>query len=277
MLRETEFKVENLQRPLIDIDITHSNSWVGITGYLKNQSFRYPKIPFGTHIHFGDKYYNLPKELINPIVRSINEETALVLGANKQYDENDQKNAWIINSAGELKTDLSTASAVENVVITKDFIVVTYFDESACYGEGLEVYDFEGKLLFGYEELFGKESVDVSDCYAAAFVKENQIIFCPYTEFPLVLFDIETKTQQVWATPDTVHGFHAITKLNDKIYFHRTYNLELEGYDFGIYEWQIGSKEAQKISEYQSYFVRGLPDGRFIARTDLGYTIISLQ
>lgn len=277
MIQETEFKIENLQRTLIDIDVTHSDSWVGITGYLENEYTRQPKIPFGSHIHFGDKSYNLPRELRNPLVRSINEDAALVLGASKQYDEKDDKNAWIVNSYGELKVDFSTASAVENVVITKDFIVVTYFDQTACYGEGIEVYDFAGKLLFGYEELFAKESVAVSDCYAAAFVKENQIIFCPYTEFPLVLFDIETKTQEVWETPAAVHGFHAITKLADKIYFHRTYKLELEGYDFGIYEWQIGSKEVQKVGEYLNYYVRGLANGRFIAQTDLGYTIISLQ
>jgi hypothetical protein len=279
MLRETEFVIKNLQRPLIDIDvdITHSNSWVCVTGYLENDFERLPKIPFGSHIHFGDKFYSLPKELRNPFIRSINKETALVIGASKQYNEDDQRNAWIINSAGNVETVFSTDSAIENIVITKDFIVVTYFDEAACYGDGVEVYDFEGKFLFGYEGLFGKESVDVSDCYATSFVKENQIIFCPYTEFPIVLFDIEAKTQQVWETPEIVHGFHAITKHGERIYFHRTYNLELEGYDFGIYEWQIGSKEAQKIGEHGSYSARGLPNGRFISHTDSGYTIISLQ
>lgn len=275
MLQETEVKIENLQRPLIDIDITHSDSWVCITGYLEN--VRHPKVPFGSHIHFGDKSYNLPKELRNPFVRSINEETALVWGVSKRYDESDQRNAWIINSAGELKTVFSTNNAVENIVITKDFIVLTYFDETACYAEGLEVYDFEGKLLLGYEALFGKEAVAIYDCYAASLVEGNQIIFCPYDEFPLVLFDVECKAQQVWDTPTTIHGFHAITKLNEKVYFHLAYRLELEGYDNGIYEWQIGSKVARKIGEYESYSVRGLPNGRFLSHTDSGYTIISLQ
>ncbi|MDQ6786076.1 MAG: hypothetical protein M3033_04570 [Acidobacteriota bacterium] len=272
MFQETEFIIENLQRPLIDIDINQSNSWVGITGYLESSHKSIPKFPFGTHIHFSDKSYDLPKELRNPLVRSINEKSALVLGASKQYDETDKTNVWIINSSGKVKIGFCTNGAVENVVITKDFIVVTYFDESACYGEGLEVYDFEGKLLFGYEELFGKESVEIFDCYASALVKENQIVFCPYTEFPLVLFDIEAKTQQVWKTPGIVRGFSAITKLDDKIYFHHSYKDK-----FGIYEWQIGNEKAQRIGEYSNYFVRGLPNGRFLARTDSGYTIISLQ
>lgn len=277
MLRETDFSIETFQRHLIDIDVTHSYSWVCIIGNLENKHSRHREIPFGSHIHFGNKAYNLPEEIRFPLVRSINEETALVLGRRKQYNETDRKNAWIINYLGEVKANFSVGDAVENVVITKDFIVVTYFDEAACYGEGLEVYDFEGRLLFGYEETFGKDAVNIYDCYASSLVKENQIIFCPYTEFQIVIFDIERKTQQVWETPAEVHGFHAITKFVDKIYFHRTYKLELEGYDFGIYEWQIGSKETKKIGEYESYFVRGLSNGRFLAQTELGYTIISLQ
>lgn len=277
MLQEKEFKIENLQRPLIDIDITQANSWVGITGYLESEHIRFPKIPFGTHIHFGDKFYSLPKELRLPSVRSINEETALVRGISKQYDKQDQRNAWIINCFGEVKINFFSDYAVEDIVVTKDFIVATQFDEGAIGGDGVCVYDFEGNRLFNYHEVFGAESVFIADCYAAAFVKENQIIFCPYTEFPLVVFDIENKTQEVWETPAAVHGFSAITKLADKIYFHRTYNPEIDGYDFGVYEWQIGSKEARKIGEYQNHSTRGLPNGRFLAQTDSGYTIISLQ
>lgn len=272
MLQETEFRIENLQRPLIDIDIPHLGSWVGITGYSENEYVGHHKVPFGSHIHFGDKSYNLPKELRNPLVRSINEETVLVLGSGKQYDENNKKNAWIITSTGEVKANFFADYAIQDIVITKDFIVVTQFDERAIGGDGVCVYDFDGKRLFNYGELFGKESVAIYDCYAAALVKENQIIFCPYDEFPLVVFDIQAKTQQVWKTPDIVHGFSAITKLGDKIYFHNSYKDK-----YGIYEWQIGSEKAKRIGEYSNYFVRGLPEGQFLARTDLGYTIISLQ
>jgi len=272
MLQETEFKIENLQRLLIDIDITQSDSWVGVTGYLESEYAKQHEIPFGSHINFGDKSYNLPKEMRNPFVRSINEKTALVLGVSKQYDENDQRNAWITTSSGEVKANFSVGDAIEDIVITKDFVVVTYFDEAACYGEGLVVFDFEGNQLFGYEELLGKESAAIYDCYAVVLVKENQIIFCSYTEFPLVLFDIETKTQQVWETPAVVHGFSAISKLADKIYFHHSYDDR-----FGIYAWQIGSKNAEKIGEHSNYFVRGLPNGKFLSRNDSGYSIISPQ
>lgn len=263
MLRETKYRIENLSKPLADLDITQSGSWVGVTDFSDaNQS-----------VYFENNQIKLPEKVRFPIIRSIDEETVLIVNSRGR----NQNNAWIITSSGEVKANFPADDAIEDVVITKDFIVVTQFDEAAIGGDGVCVYDFEGKRLFNYHEVFGKESVDICDCYAAALVKENQIIFCPYTEFPLVLFDIEAKTQQVWETPDIIQGFHAITKFEDKIYFHRVYKLELEGYDFGIYEWQIGSEKAERIGEYSNYFVRGLPEGRFLARTDSGYAIISLQ
>ncbi len=263
MLKEAEFKIEKFSKPLADLDITQSGSWVGITDFLDEEQ----------SVYFKENRINLPEKIKFPIIRAINDETVLIANSRAWT----QNNAWIIDASGEIKSNFAAGDAIENIVITKDFIVVTYFDEAACFGEGLVVFDFEGNKLFGYEETFGKDAVKVFDCYASALVKENQIIFCPYTEFPLVLFDITAKTQQVWETPAAVQGFHAITKLADKIYFHLKYRLELKGYNFGIYEWQIGGKETRKIGEYQNYFVRGLPNGRFLARSDAGYTIISLQ
>ncbi|MGI8542549.1 MAG: hypothetical protein ACR2MD_03635 [Aridibacter sp.] len=278
MFEVTDFKIENFEKPLFDIDITQSNSWIGVSGYSEKLNSRdIFEHFFGSHIHFGNKSLDLPTDIRFPIVRGIDENTALVLGGNKQYDEADKINAWIINSEGKVKTEFSTDSAIENVVITKDFIVIGYFDEAACYGEGLEIYNFEGKFLFGYEEFFGKDAVSISDCYATALVEENRIIFCPYTVFPLVLLDIETRTQKVFETPMSAHGFSAISKLDEKVYFHHRYDSEIEGTDFGIYEWEIGSESVQKIGEYKGHFVRGLPNGQFFSMTDSGYSIISLK
>jgi hypothetical protein len=263
MLQVKEFKIANLLKPLADIDITHLNSWVGVTDFSDNEQ----------SVYFGNNQVRLPEKVNFPIVRAIDDQTVLVANSRAWT----QNNAWIISATGEVKSNFSAGDAIENIVIAKDFIVVGYFDEAACYGEGLTVFDFQGNELFGYKEAFGKEAVSIYDCYASALVEENQVVFCPYTEFPLVFFDIESKTQEVWETPVAVHGFSAITKFADKIYFHRTYNPEIDGYDFGVYEWQIGSKEARKIGECQSHFTRGLPNGRFLARTDSGYTIISLQ
>lgn len=258
MLRETEYRIENFSKPFVDLDITQSGLWVGVTDFSDDEQ----------SVYFGKNQVRLSEKVKFPIVRAIDDETVLVANS-RAWSQN---NAWIISASGEVKSNFAAGDAIENIVITKDFIVVGYFDEAACYGEGLTVFDFQGNEVFGYEEAFGKEAVSIYDCYASALVKENQIIICPYTEFPLVFFDIETKTQQIWETPAAVHGSSAITKLNDKIYFHSPYSDK-----FGIYEWKIESEKAEKVDEYSNYFVRGLPEGKFLAKGDSGYTIISLQ
>ncbi|NJM53810.1 MAG: hypothetical protein HC846_10740 [Blastocatellia bacterium] len=61
-----------------------------------------------------------------------------------------------------------------------------------------------------------------------------------------------------------------ITRLGNKIYFHSPYHDE-----YGIYEWKIGSEEVKKVASYSSH-LRGLSEGRFLAKGNSNYTIISL-
>ncbi len=277
MLQETKIRIEHLSKPLADLDITQPGSWVGVTDFSDVEQ----------SLFFADTQIKLPEKIRFPVIRSIDENRVLVADTRIQKDYEiiesnstnttlkttllNENNAWIITSTGEIKANFSADDAIQDIIITKDFIVVTQFDEAAIGGDGVCIYNFEGKRLFSYYDLFGEKSVTIYDCYAATLVKENQIIFCPYNEFPLVLFDIETKTQQVWKTPSEVGGSGAITQLAGKIYFHSPYNDKT-----AIYEWQIGSERAEKIGEYSNY-LRGLPDGKFLAKGDLGYTIISLQ
>jgi hypothetical protein len=256
MFTEYEHRVENLTKSLVDIDITEPDFWVGITDFSYNKQ----------SLIFNGNQIILPEKIRFPIVRFIDEETILVAASRAGRNE---KNAWIIKSSGEVMTNFSIGDAIENIVITKDFIVAAYFDEAAACGEGIEIFNFSGERLFGYLEIFGSKEVLISDCYASALVKENKIIFCPYTEFPLVLFDVEAKTQQIWQPPSKISGSKAITKQGNKIYFHSPYH-----YEYGIYEWKIGSEEVEKVATYSSR-LRGLSNGRFLAQGNSGYTIIS--
>lgn len=284
MIEEASYKIGDISKSLADIDITQSGSWVSVTDFSDaDQS-----------LYFGNRKIKLPEKVRFPFIRSIDEKTVLIVDSriqvlNYEFEELEpgksrlinrtflnEKNAWIITASGEIKVNFSVDDAIEDVIITKDFIVVTQFDEAAIGGDGICVYDFQGNRLFNYHEVFGIKTVDICDCYAAALVKENEIIFCPYTEFPMVLFDIEAKSQQIWEIPETAQRFHAITKRGNNFYFHRVYRSELEGYDFGIYEWRIGSEEVRKVGEYQNHFTRGLPDGKFLAKNESGYVIINI-
>lgn len=262
MLQEYENRIESISKPLFDIDIIESDYWVGVTDFSdSNQSL----ILTGNQI-------NLPEKMRFPIVRFIDEFTFLAVDSRTTPN---YKNGWIINISGEATSNFFAGDAIQDIVVTKDFIVVSYFDES--YGssniesERIAVFDLEGNYLYGYMAAMGSDAVDVFDCYAATLVKDNKIIFYPYTQFPLVLFDVESKTQEVWQPPSEVAGSGAISKSGNTIYFHSPYH-----YKFGIYKWKIGSEEVERIATYSSH-LRGLSNGKFLALGNSGYTIISFN
>lgn len=199
MLKEYENRIENLTKPLVDIDIIEPNSWIGITDFSDSKQ----------SLIFNNNQIVLPEKIMFPIVRFIDEETIIVADARTTG----YKNGWIINVFGEIKSNFYIGDAIQDVVVTKDFIVVTYFDESfgssGIESERITIFDFVGNFLYGYLTSFGSEAVDVFDCYAATLAKDNRIIFCSYTGFPLVLFDVETRTQQVWQSPSEIAGSNA--------------------------------------------------------------------
>ena len=164
---------------------------------------------------------------------------------------------------------------MQDVLASSKFIVVTYFDESACTSPGIEgngvaIFDLKGSFLFGYTSLFGDDAADVCDCYAACLTGESSLLFFPYTDFPLVLFDLESKQQTVWDVPSELAGSGAITSVRDQVYFHSPYKD-----DDGIYKWQIGSKAASRVGSHEG-MLRGLTEGRFLVVGKEDYTIISM-
>ncbi|NJM53811.1 MAG: hypothetical protein HC846_10745 [Blastocatellia bacterium] len=165
MLQEYKNRIENLSSLLVDIDIIEPDFWVGVTDFSDNKQ----------SLIINGNQIILPEKIRFPIVRFINDEIVLVANSRARTE----KNAWIIKSSGEVVTNFSIGDAIENIVITKDFIVAAYFDEAAACGEGIEVFNFSGERLFGYLEIFGIEEVIISDCYASTLVKRKQNHFLP--------------------------------------------------------------------------------------------------
>jgi hypothetical protein len=259
MLKESKHHLNGLPDSLYDLDITPSGQWIGVTEFGERQS-----------LSFSGKIVALPEAIRFPQIAAIDDETALVVNS-RAWQE---KNAWIITASGEVKANFFAGDAIQDVLASKSFLVITYFDESALTSPGIEgngvtTFDVNGNFLFGYRDLFEDAAVDIADCYAACWTEENRILFFPYTDFPLVSFDLESKTQIVWETPDVVVGSGAITSLGDKVYFHSPYNDEP-----GIYEWRIGSESAKRIGSY-SGDLRGLPKGQFLEVGKADYTIVS--
>ncbi len=256
-LKKTKHHLDGLPGPLSDLDLTQSGSWIGVTQIGDNQS-----------LSFAGKIIDVPEPFRFPKIAAIDDETVLLVNSRAWTD----RNALIITSSGEVKAQFHAGDAIQDVLASSKFIAVTYFDESALTSPGIEgngvaIFDVEGNFLFGYRDLFEDEAVEIADCYAACWADENQLLFFPYTDFPLIAFDLEGKTQTRWEPPDVVSGSGAITTLDEKVYFHSPYSDES-----GIYEWQIGSEFAAKVGSCSSS-LRGMRKGKFLALGSDGYEV----
>ena len=256
MLRESEHLLKNLSGALKDLDIAPFGGWIGVIG---RQS-----------LSFSGREVELPQPCMYPQVAATDSETAVVVDSRTRYLE---KNAWVVTSSGEVKAQFYAGDAVQDLLATDTFIAVTYFDESALGGEiesnGVNIFDLDGNLLFGYTSFFAGEAVDIADCYCACLAGKNRVLFSPYTEFPLVSLDVRMRTQKIWRIPENLAGSDALTTLGDKVYFHSPYSDE-----HGIYEWQFDSEVANKIGSYSGR-LRGLSGGSFLAVGKNGYTVLS--
>jgi hypothetical protein len=258
MLSEASYELADLPALLADLDLTPSGKWIAVTEPGNAQSLVFPNqtIPLSEEIRF-------------PKVRAIDDDTVVIVNS-RAWKGN---NGLIVSSSGETHS-FYAGDAIQDVLACDEFIVITYFDESALTSSGIEgngvaVFDTGGDFLFGYRDLFGDEAVAIADCYAACWAADNQILFFPYTDFPLVSVDLKNRTQVIWDTPDAVVGSRAISATDDRVFFHRPYRDE-----GSIFEWKIGNESAQNIGVCSKH-LRGLNGGKFLAVEPNAYLIVS--
>jgi hypothetical protein len=259
MLREERHQIADLPGELSDLDFTPSGKWIGVTQPGDSQ-----------WIIFNGNSRPLPEGFSFPKIRSIDDHTVVLINSRAGTETN----GWIIDSSGKTKAQFYAGDAIQDVLASPDFIVITYFDEGALTsarieGNGVAVFDVDGNFLFGYRDLFGDDAVSIADCYAACWASPSRILFFPYTDFPLVSFDLNAKTQVVWDPPDEVVGCGAISSQGDTVFFHRPYRDE-----GSILAWKIGTESAEHIGGF-SRPLRGLNDGKFLSVESNGFVIVS--
>lgn len=258
MLSEARHELADLPAPLADLDLTPSGKWIGVTEPGNAQSLIFPA-----------RSIALSEEIGFPKVRAIDDDTAVIVNSRAWTKNNGQ----IVSSSGKTHS-FYAGDAIQDVLASHEFIVITYFDESALTSSGIEgngvaVFNTAGDFLFGYRDLFGDEAVAIADCYAACWAADSRILFFAYTDFPLVSVDLKNKTQEIWETPDAVVGCGAISSFDDRVFFHRPYRDE-----GSIFEWKIGDESAQNIGACSKH-LRGLNGGNFLAVEANGYVIVS--
>jgi hypothetical protein len=257
MLQRKSFHLEIGRSEIDDLDLTPLGEWRAIT----SQTLLFP----GRQLPFPEMLGWFPK------VRAIGEDLVLIVGQRPE----DKPNAWIMSPSGEVMQSFFAGDAIEDVLVADNFIVISYFDEGACgngfENNGVNIFDIKGNYQFGYRELFNEQAVDVADCYCTCQVGEDRILFFPYTDFPLVSFDISKRSQEVFETPPELAGSHAISCIGNRVYFHSPYSDEA-----AIYRWILGESNATKVGEHTG-LLRGLRNGRFLAVGQAEYTIITAE
>lgn len=242
---------------ITDIDVTDNEIYLAITDH-KNVVFPSGSISIKESFNF-------------PIIRQLTRDTFLVAGIRVF---NNSESCVIYDMQGNIITSFYAGDGIEDIEVLGDKIVITYFDEGVDGAdgpntEGLIVFDFLGNILLKYNSKHNDQII--MDCYCICKHGTDRIIFFPFNDFPFIDLNINTGEEKRYATPELVAGSSAITSLGDRIIFHSPYDDK-----GGLYEWQRGEKEAKKIGSY-NVVLRGLPNGRFLATGERGFTILDFN
>lgn len=257
-MRQFTTNIELDGEVLVDVDVLTDNSFIAITDR-------------GSVILPFDKI-KLTQTFKFPIIRQLSDNSFLV--ADSRTDNDGVDNCFIYDLKAHTLKHFYAGDGIEDIEVLRNKIVITYFDEGV-YGtegpnnQGLVIFDFDGNILFKYNEKHGDQII--SDCYCICKHGTNRVLFLPYTEFPLIELNLDTGNAMRYEIPEQLKGSNGLTSNADSIIFHSPYNDKR-----GIYKWKTGDKNANRIGEYIEG-LRGLTNGRFIAIGQKGFTILDLN
>lgn len=180
-------------------------------------------------------------------------------------------NAFIYDLNGQLQTSFLAGDGIEDILILKDKIVFSYFDQGVFgkdgpNNEGLTVFDFNGNFLYGFNNASGGL---IADCYAICKLDNNKILCYPYTDFPLIELDTATYKWKIHETSKEYRGSHAMVSWYGKVIFHESYDRKND-----FFLWDIWQQKIEHIGSYEG-LLRGLNHGKFLELVEGGFNIIS--
>jgi hypothetical protein len=198
---------------------------------------------------------------------------ALVVGA--RIRKAGEINAWIIDvQDGTVLKSFSIGDGVEDVVVLRDFIAVSYFDEGVfgkhpLSNEAVSVFDYEGSFRWGYMSAV-PDSVWIADCYAMCRTGANTVGLYAYPDFPFIELDLTRCRQTSLETLPETHGAGAITCLPHAVFFHGPYpadgNFDKERPD--VYAVDKTTGTVTFVGHVDGHSARGLSHGRMLSVTD---------
>ena len=271
-----------------DVDLTPAKGPVTVLGHSSDQELPVVARWGATEINLPDNslwwHNKLEKLLLSAVVRAAGDERLVVVLPRVRSDR--EINGWVWDSSANVEVAFHAGDGINDVLASQQYIVPIYFDEG-IFGddplsrEGLVVFDAAANMRMGYYSHFSDEAVHVADCYCASWVDKDRLAVLMYNDgFPIVVIDMQKLTQEVWKTPDIVHGSDAISFNGDRVFFYSPYDTP--GQETGLHDsvlaWQLGAPDASVVGKIESSNrVHGLPGGRFLAVNPDGYTILSFD
>ncbi len=216
----------------------------------------------------NDHNIEIDTEIRIPIIRRLDKEFFFI--ADCRTEKND--NGYIFNFKGQLVKSFFAGGGIEDILICRDKIVITYFDEGIFggdgpSGDGLAVFNFEGQQIFGVNSSLG--DLLIADCYCICKHGTNSVLFYAYTDLKVFELNLDTFKIESFETPSDFSGTSAISSTADKILFHSSYHDKRS-----FFSWDKNKNEVIKFGDY-SPGLKGIKNGNFLIYSDNGYTIIN--
>jgi len=243
----------------VDFDVLRDGTWVGL--------FQRPEGIFVVSSQGTE--FAVRTSVSFPIVRFVDGEHVVVVS---QRAVPAAGQSFIARLDGSSQVSLSAGDGIADVVVLRDLIAVTYFDEGVFSGippseQGIAFFDFQGQLFAGYRSLFGSDAVDIVDCYAACRVDHHTIGFSAYLGFDLAWASPRDRRHRAEPLPKTLHGAAAVTFQRDRAYLFSPYASK-----GSLIEHTADA--TREIGRHPGP-LRGLEHGRFLSAGEHGFTVIT--
>lgn len=254
-MKSQTYNLHPAAKNLVAFDYSSEHDFIGLTKAKKLVT------PYET--------FNIKNKFRFPIIRKLQNGCLIINMRSRNKDEN----CFIFDNQGILLNKFYVGDGVEDFIIQKGKIIVSYFDEGVLGAKGpnnngISIFDINGKLLFGYNE--SKGGLTIMDCYCMNKFDNQKVAFFAYTKFNLILLDVDSYEEKAYQIPSELFGANALTCYKNKLYFHAPYNNKTI-----IYEWKLGNVKAIKVGEFKGRLI-GLKDGKFLSYYDKSYTIIDM-
>ena len=202
-----------------------------------------------------------------PFIRKLNSNKFLIV-----YGRTDgNNNAYMYDFSGQLIKSFLAGDGIQDIIIHRNKIIATYFDEGV-YGiegpnnDGLAVFNFNGIQEFGVNS--SAADLIISDCYCICKHGADQVLFYSYTGLNIFELNLDTFKLECFEAPDNFSGASAISSIEENILLHSSYHDKRSFF--------LCDKKTNEVIKFGDYSPKltGIGNGKFLSFGEKGYTII---